>query len=84
MEREWWLMALLGFVVLAGLMLLVVFTHGFVDPVFESDSVALTQGPTIDVSVDPGRAMAGVGTAIVLLFTALRIIKRTDWSIDEP
>lgn len=83
MEREWWLMALLGFVALVGLMLLALFTLGLLDPNMETEPAAVAPESAIEVSLDPVRASAGVGAAIVLFATALLVIKRTDWSFDE-
>ena len=83
MEREWWLMALLGFVALVGLMLLALFTLGLLDPGVDTEPAAVASEPTIEVSLDPLRAAAGVGAAMVLFAAALLVIKRTDWSFDE-
>ncbi len=76
-------MALLGFVALAGLMVLSLLTVGLLDPVAESDPVVVTRGPAIEVTLDPGRAFAGVGAATLLIGAACWVIKRTDWSLDE-
>ena len=84
MEREWWLMALLGFVALVGLMLLALLTLGLLDPVAEVEPSAIAPESAIEVSLDPLRASVGVGAAIVLFATALLLIKRTDWSLEEP
>ena len=83
MEREWWLMALLGFVALVGLMLLALFTLGLLDPGAQVEPVDIAPESAVEVSFDPARASAGVGAAIVLFATALLVIKRTDWSLDE-
>jgi hypothetical protein len=83
-EREWWLMALLGFVVLVGLLLLALFTVGLLDPVSEPEPVAIPVDPASEVSLDPVRAWVGVGAAILFFGAALWVIRRTDWSLDEP
>lgn len=84
MEREWWLMALLGIVALVGLMLLALFTVGLLDPNMETEPAAVAPEPSIEVSFDPGRAAAGVGAALLFFGAAVWVIKRTDWSLDEP
>jgi len=83
-ERDWWLMALLGIVALVGLMLLTLFTLGLLDPELEPEPIAITSEPAIEVTLDPGRALTGIGAATFFLAAALWIIKRTDWSMDEP
>lgn len=83
MEREWWLIALLGLVVLVGLMLLALFTVGLLDP-GPAPEQAAAPGPPIEVSLDPARASAGVGAAILFFGAAVWVVKRTDWSLDEP
>ena len=80
MEREWWLMALLGFVALVGLMLLALFTVGLLDPVAEVEPVAVNPESAVEVSLDPVRTSAGVGAAVVLFGTALLVVNRTDWT----
>jgi hypothetical protein len=69
-------------VALAGLILLALFTLGLVDPGVEPDPVAISRETAIEVLLDPARAFAGVGAAILLLAAALWVIKRTDWSLD--
>lgn len=84
MEREWWLMALLGFVVLVGLMLLALFTVGLLDSGPAPEQAAAAHPPPIEVSLDPARASAGVGAAILFFGAAVWVVKRTDWSLGEP
>jgi hypothetical protein len=77
-------MALLGVVALVGLMFLALFTVGLLDPAPEPEPGAIAPVPATEVSLDPARASAGVGAAILLFGAALWVIKRTDWSLDEP
>ena len=84
MERDWWPMALLGVVALVGLLLLALITVGLLDPSAEAEPAALAAEPTNEVSLDSARVAAGVGAAVLFFGGALWVIKRTDWSLDEP
>jgi len=77
-------MALLACVALVGLMLLALFTVVLLDPEVEVAPAVVATGPPIEVSLDPARASAGIGAAILFLGAALWVIRRTDWSLDEP
>jgi hypothetical protein len=83
LEREWWLMAMLGFVALVGLMLPALFTFGLLAPVPEPEPGAIARVPATEVSLDPVRASACVAAAILFFGAALWVIKRTDWSLDD-
>ena len=82
MEKDGWLMALVGFIALAApvlLLIAVVVLGAGLD--LESDMQRT--GPITEVSIDPLRAGLGVTAAAVLLGVAIWVIKRTDWAVED-
>jgi hypothetical protein len=82
MEKDGWLMALVGFIALAAplLLLIVVVVLGSsldLEPGFSRT------GPIVDVAIDPLRAGLGLVAAAVLFGVAVSVIRRTDWSVED-
>ena len=82
MERDGWLMVLVGLMALAAPFMLAV--------VILSTGLGLDfatglprSRPTVDVAIEPLRATVGVGTALLLICAAGWTIKRTDWSGED-
>lgn len=82
MERDSWLIAVVGFVALGGPVLLFVATR-LVGLGLDGDPAVVQMVPTVEVSLDPRRAVIGVGVAVLLVAAAGWVIRRTDWSSPE-
>jgi len=82
MEKDGWLMALVGFIALAAPVLLLTAVVGL-RAGLDLESDMQRTGPITEVSIDPLRAVLGVAAAAVLLGVAIWVIKRTDWSVED-
>jgi hypothetical protein len=82
MEKDGWLIALVGVIALVApvLLLIVVVVVG---ASLDLEPAMRRTGPMTEVSIDPVRAGLGVGAAVVLLGVAFWVIKRTDWSVED-
>ncbi len=82
MERDGWLIAVIGFVAVGAPVLLFVAVR-LVGLGIEGDPAVAQMVPTAEVSLDPGRAVIGVVVAVLLVAAAGWVIRRTDWSSPE-
>ena len=82
MERDGWLMVLVGLMALAPsfLLAIMIFATGLG---LEFGAGLPRSRPAVDVAIDPLRATVGVGTGFLLIGAAAWIIKRTDWSDED-
>ena len=79
MERDGWLMAVVGIIAMAApvFILVAIFVLGVA---LDTGSGLPTSRPKVEVLLDPVRVGLGVGAAVVLVGAAIGIVIRTDWS----
>ena len=82
MERDGWLIVLVGLMALGApfLLAIVILATGLG---LDLEPGLPRSGPVVDVTIDPLRAAGGVGTALLLIGAAGWVIKRTDWSGED-